>query len=299
MTFLSIIIVNWNTREFLNRCLRSVYETIQDLEFDVWVVDNASSDGSTVMVHGQFPDVHLIENPENLGFAQANNQALRLCDGQVVLLLNSDAFVNDNAVRSLVTVLESNLHAGIVGARLEYPDGRSQNCYWKLPTFASEVVRLSGLDKWMNPEGSTKYSESQAVKKVGAVSGACLLVRRAMLDEIGLFDERFFMFSEEIDLCKRAWFSGWHVLHNPAALVVHVNAGSNGGTAGRVVALYRAKLQYFTKHHGKFQAQLLYSAMRLLCFLKIFIYKARDQDRSRLWQEVSRELSHIFPSYVG
>jgi len=297
MSTLSIIIVNWNTSDYLDKCLRSVYDTVQDQNVDVWVVDNGSTDGSVAMVQRLFPEVNLIENSENLGFARANNQAFKLCNGQFVLLLNSDAFVKDNAVRSLVTTLTSDPRAGIVGARLEYPDGRSQNSYSQLPTLGSELIRLSGLDKWLHPEDRSGYDKNRVVKQVGAVSGACLLVRCAMLDEIGLFDERFFMFSEEIDLCKRAWHSGWRVLHQPAAQVVHVNAGS-GGAARRVIALYRAKLQYFEKHHGKFQAQVLYLAMRLLCSLKILIYKVRDRAREHFWQEVNRELKHIFPSDI-
>jgi len=196
MISLSIIIVNWNTRDFLKKCLHSVYDTVRNLDFNIWVVDNASTDGSVAMVHGQFPDVHLLENSENLGFAKANNQVFRSCDGELVLLLNSDAFVKEDAVRSLVTAMEENPSAGIIGARLEYPDGQPQNCFWKLPTLGNEIIRLSGMDKWMNPEGGAGYGHSQAVKKVGAVSGACLIARRVMLDEIGLFDERFFMFSE-------------------------------------------------------------------------------------------------------
>ncbi len=297
MSTLSIIVVNWNTSDYLHKCLHSLYDTVQEQNFDVWVVDNGSTDVSVAMVQREFPEVNLIENSENLGFARANNQAFKLCGGKFLLLLNSDAFVKDNAVRSLVNTLASDPLAGVVGARLEYPDGRSQNCYSKLPTLGSELIRLSGLDKWLHPEGRPDHDNNQDVKQVGAVSGACLLARRAMLDEIGFFDERFFMFSEEIDLCKRAWHSGWRVLHQPAAQVVHVNAGS-GGAAGRVIALYRAKLQYFEKHHGKLPTQVLYSAMRLLCFLKILIYKVRDRTREHFWQEVNRELRHIFPSDI-
>lgn len=296
MISLSIIIVNWNTRDFLKKCLHSVYDTVRNLDFNIWVVDNASTDGSVAMVHGQFPDVHLLENSENLGFAKANNQVFRSCDGELVLLLNSDAFLKEDAVRSLVTAMEENPSAGIIGARLEYPDGQPQNCFWKLPTLGNEIIRLSGMDKWMNPEGGAGYGHSQAVKKVGAVSGACLIARRVMLDEIGLFDERFFMFSEEIDLCKRAWDSGWHVLHHPAALVVHVNAGSSGTTTKRIITLYQAKLQYFGKHHGKFQAQVLYAAMSLFCAIKGNLYKIKDSERSRLWREVGWELRRISPS---
>lgn len=298
MTDLSIIIVNWNTREFLKKCLQSVYDTIQGLAFDVWVVDNGSIDGSTVMVRLYFPGVNLIENSENLGFARANNQAFKQCEGQFVLLLNSDAFVKDNAVKFLITAVEAHPRAGIVGGALEYPDGQFQHCYWNLPTLYGEIIQLSGLDKWLKPESRVRRSPIQAVKKVGAVSGACLLARRIMLDEIGLLDERFFMFSEEIDLCKRAWLAGWQVFHQPAAQVIHVNAGSSRSAAWRIISLYKAKLQYFAKHHGNFQTRVLYSVMHLFCKLKIFLYRIRHNDRSQLWQEVNRELSYIYLSAV-
>lgn len=282
---LSIIIVNWNTRDLLRQCLGSVYNTIPGLAFEVWVVDNASTDGSAGMVREAFAGVRLIENNENLGFARANNQALAACTGRYALLLNSDAFLGAGAAEALVQALEADPRGGIAGARLVCPDGRAQRSYGRLPSLIGEVGSLLGLDKWKQGRGGK--GEGRRVKEVGMVNGACILVRRAMLDEIGLLDERFFMFSEEVDLCKRASIAGWKVVHVAGAKVVHVGGGSSGLTSRRVLQLYRSKLQYFHKHHGDRLSRTLFIAMRGCSRFKAWFYSPFNDKRAALWREVS------------
>jgi GT2 family glycosyltransferase len=283
---LTIIIVNWNTRELLRGCLESVFGTVRGLPFEVWVIDNGSTDDSGAMVRAEFPQVRLIENNENLGFAKANNQALKDCSGRYALLLNSDAFLMEGAVEGLMAALVREARAGVAGARLEYPDGRGQRSHGNLPSPIGEMLSLVGLDKRRDQKMSGEGGER--VQPVDTVDGACMMVSKELLDEIGLFDERFFMFSEEIDLCKRAQEAGWRVIYVPGARAVHVGGGSSGFTAGRVLRLYRAKLQYIEKHHGQWQANALSATMWLTSTLKSIIYLAWDGKRAAFWREVSR-----------
>ena len=143
----SVIIVNWNTRQMLVQCLNSLKNNLQKLDIEVFVVDNGSTDGSPEMVSKEFLDFILIRNFENLGFAKANNQAIQLSHARYILLLNSDAFLTTNAIQKMVEVMDSDLSIGIAGANLEYPDGRSQVSHGSLPSFWSEVGCLFGLDK--------------------------------------------------------------------------------------------------------------------------------------------------------
>jgi GT2 family glycosyltransferase len=267
---LSIIVVNWNTCDLLERCLQAVFETVNGVDFEVWVVDNASTDGSTSMVLRRFPQVRLIINEENAGFSRANNQAIRLSNGRYVLLLNSDAFLTAHAAEQMTAFLSQNEQAGIVGANLFYPDGKSQDSYGPLPSLTNEIANLWGLDKRReavkNVPGLTEPVET------GMVSGACLMLRRSMLDQVGLLDEGFFFFSEEIDLCSRAQKSGWKVYHLPSAKAVHVRGGSSCETSGRVLLLYRGKLQYFSKHSGAVGRHLLYDQIWLATLAKVVVY---------------------------
>lgn len=269
MIDLSVIIVNWNARDLLQRCLQDVYGTTEGLAFEVILVDNASTDGSVEMVRGEFPQVLLIENRENVGFARANNQAIRESQARYVLLLNSDAFLTGKAVHNMIEVLEANLGVGIAGARLVFPDGQPQLSHGPLPTIYSEFMSLFGLDKYLprrNQDPSITFVET------GTVVGACLMVRRSMLDQIGLLDENYFFFSEEVDLCRRAHRVGWKVVHVPGAKVIHIGGGSSGNTPNRMLILYREKLRYFGKHKGRASQEILLMGIWLATLIKLVGY---------------------------
>jgi GT2 family glycosyltransferase len=291
----SIMIVNWNTRELLASCLSAVFETIHKCSFEVIVVDNGSTDGSPQRVREQFSQVHLIENQENLGFARANNQAIQQCRGDFILLLNSDAFLKEGAIDQMIDFVLLNRQAGIVGPRLLYPDGRPQKSHGPLPTLTSEMISLSGVDKihlWL-----TKRKKLSDPFETGFVSGACMLVRRSMLQEIGLLDEDFFFFSEEIDLCYRAKKAGWKVFFVPSTEAIHLEAGSSGMTANRRLRLYRGKLRYFAKHYGETAKFRLFIAMRILTIIKVWCFSMLrwvtlgNISRDQFWRSVSAGLS--------
>lgn len=294
MIILSIIVVNWNTRQLLQKCLQAITENIHDINSEIFVVDNGSSDGSQEMVRVNFPQVNLIENTENVGFAKANNQAIRFSKGKYILLLNSDAFLTSHAVQTMVNELDADQNIGITGAKLIYPDGRSQVSYGPLPTFMSEVGSLFGLDKLNKTTSSYKGYE-----ETGVVNGACMLIRRSLLDQIGLLDEEFFMFSEEVDLCKRCHQSGSKVVHIPSAVVIHAHGGSTGLSVQRIKRLYTGKLQYFHKHFGQNtelrlkQMMIIASITKWLFYAFLRVLSLGRIKKDEFWWAVSREVTTI------
>ncbi len=274
---LSIIIVNWNTRQFLAQCLQSLQTTAnahdsmsQTLTFgsyvsEVFVVDNDSQDDSVRLVRDQFPWARLIENDHNAGFAPANNQALHASCGRYALLLNSDTEVHPDALRLLVDFMEQQPRAGAVGAHLFNGDGSLQpSCqpmltpwreFWRL-IFLDRVLQRStyDMDRWNDHEP----------RRVEVIKGACLLVRRAALDRIGLLDEQYFMYTEEVDLCYRLLHDGWTLHWLPPAHVTHYGEASSRQMAETMyVQLYRSKAQFYRKFGGEADARLFKRLMRV------------------------------------
>ena len=292
---LSVIIVNWNTRQILSRCLKSVTVNLNNLDTEIFVVDNGSTDGSVEMVSKEFPQVSLIVNQENAGFAKANNQAIRVCNGKYILLLNSDAFLTQNAIQRMLQMMDSDSSIGIAGACLEYPNGQSQVSHGPLPDFWSEARSLFGLDKLSKPKVyKDEYIET------GTVSGACMLVRKSLLNDIGLLDEDYFMFNEEVDLCNRCHKAGIKVIFVPSARVIHAEAGSTGQTVQRITRLYSGKLLYFYKHFGP-QAELrLQRVMMISANLKGIAYRLLRIislgriNKDEFWRAISKELSTTY-----
>lgn len=265
---LSIIIVNWNTRELLCRCLETVQaniESIPSAQIETFVVDNVSSDGSASMVRARFPRVQLIENEENVGFAGGNNQAIRESRGRYILLLNPDTEVLDNTLGILVDYMDRHPQVGGVGARILNPDSSLQPSCYPLPTLRRELWRLFHLDV-LHPYGTYDMAawNVEVARPVESLLGACLLVRRRALDTVGLLDEAYFMYSEEIDLCYRLQNAGWPLHWVPQARLIHYGGQSTRQVASEMfLQLYRAKIHYFRKHHGRVSAQLY--KLILLC----------------------------------
>ena len=248
---LSIVIVSWNTREILKQCLASIFRHPPAGTFEVWVVDNASTDGSVPMVKANFPAVRLIENRENIGFAPANNRAIRAGDGEYVLLLNPDTEVFAGTFDALLNFLRAHPDTGAVGPKTLNPDGSLQTSSYPFPTLSRELWRLLHLDK-IAPYGSYRMTEWAArPREVDALLGACMLFPRRVLDEVGLFDESYFMYTEEIDLCYRVRQSGRKLFWVPEASIVHYGGQSTRQVAAEMfLQLYKSKLQFFRKHYG-------------------------------------------------
>lgn len=257
---ISIIIVNWNTRELLVDCIESIYASPPEGKFDIWVVDNFSSDGSPAMIRDSYPDVKFIENDENVGFAKANNQALRKSQGDYVLLLNPDTVVKANAISELIHFLDNNPDAGIAGARLINPDGTLQISAFPFPTLVREFWRMFHLDSavCLSIYPMRKWNIDQA-REVDTLLGACMLIRREAINQFGLFDEDYFIYSEEVDLCTRLKEAGWRLYWVPGAVVIHYGGISTQQVSEEMfLRLYEGKILYFRKHHSN---------------LSVFVYK--------------------------
>ena len=295
---LSIIIVNWNTEELLAGCLRSVYETVYDSRLEVFVVDNASTDGSTEMVREQFPQVLLVENSENVGFARANNQAIRRCRGCFVLLLNSDTEVYPGALEAMLRFMEEHPQSGGCGPRLLNPDGSLQASCHPMLTTTREFWRLMFLDRfWPRATYAQERWSLDRARPVEVLKGACFLLRRAALDQVGLLDEQYFMYTEEMDLCYRLLQAGWQLWWVPQATVKHYGEASSTQVAESMyVQLYRSKVQFHRKFGGAVRASQFKRLLRI-AYAPRLAYAAvgglfserlavRSRAFSRLWREL-------------
>lgn len=260
MLDVSIIIVNWNTRDLLADCLDSITQTASDLIFEIIVVDNASTDDSQTMVRQRFPHVRLIANQENVGFARANNQGMAASSGRHALLLNSDALLTPGALQALVSLADAKPRAGIVGAQLLNPDGSFQASHTTFPNLWQEFLILSGIGRLLRGRWYPSHGpeEGKGPQIVDYVEGACLLVRRKAFEDVGGLDEDYFMYAEEVDWCYDMREKGWQVWYQPAAEVIHLGGGSSRNRrTQREGDLYRSRVRFFRKHYGDIAARLL------------------------------------------
>ena len=274
---LSIIIVNWNTRDLLAQCLQSLQDTVQESSFKVWVVDNDSSDGSVAMIQEQFPQTHVIANPENVGFVHANNQAIPRCQGRYVLLLNSDTLALPGSLDKTVKFMDNHPDSGMLGVRLVNADGTFQASFTPFPNLWREFLVLSGLGRWLIRPSYPSYGpqvEGGAQKIEGYVEGAFMLARRQALDQIGGLDERIFMYAEDVDWCYRFDQAGWEIWYLPHTPIIHYGGQSTKKRPGRMEAeLYRSRVYFFHKHYGKVAASSLKAMIYASTLLKIVLHK--------------------------
>lgn len=288
---LSIVIVNWNVREFLRRCLDSIlgsdgllvgldtpgYST-SGWRAEVIVVDNASNDGSVAMLTQDIPWVRVIANQQNLGFTAANNQGLAVSQGRFVLFLNPDTELAPAALRLMLEYADAHPRVGVIGPQLRYGDGSLQSSRRRFPTLATFFLESTIVQRWwpQNAVLSRYYvldRPDDAISPVDWVVGACMLVRRAVLDQTGGFDEGFFMYSEELDLCHRAVDAGWQVVYLPAAVVTHYEGKSSEQVvAARHIRFHSSRLRYARKYHGRLVALALRSFLLLT-----FIYQWMEE----------------------
>lgn len=252
---LSIVIVNFNGRGHLENCLASLAAHPPAASHEVVVVDNASTDGSAVIAE-TFPSVRLVQLPRNVGFSAGNNAGIRTTRGELVLLLNNDTVVPAGAIDRLVARLDAEPAAAVAGPRLVDGDGRAELSFGPMISPLGElrqkvVTRLHArgvgfVERWV--ERTTRRE-----RYVDWVSGAALLVRRAVADEVGLLDERFFLYTEDVDFCAGVRAKGWKVLFTPGAQIVHLRGRSRSTAAKASNAAYRrSHLAFYEKHHPRF-----------------------------------------------
>src|SRR5207244_4081849 len=250
---LSIIIVTWNTCELLAKCLEAAPAAVGELAAEIWVVDNASSDSTVEMVQERFPEVHVIANRENRGWAGGNNQALKLSAGRFLLLLSAAGEPRPGSLAALARFLDEHPDAGACGPMLLASDGSIQGNGRRFPTFWKEFLDVTGLRHLALKAYIRRFGwgrvDFESLAEVDEVTGACLLVRRQAFEQVGLLDERFFMFYDEIDWCYRMRRAGWRIFYVPEAKVVHHVAASVrqvGFEAYR--RLFESQQRYFRKH---------------------------------------------------
>lgn len=251
----SIIIVSYNTKKLTLECIESIYKQILNIDFEIIVVDNASSDGSADAIEKKYSKINLIRSKENLGFARANNMAAEQSTGAYLLLLNSDTVVLEGAVQKLFSFAEVREDAGIFGGSTFFADGsRNPSSCWSKPTLWSISCIALGLTslfrktKLFNPESFIWWDWSES-REVDIISGCFLLIRKNIWDKLSGFSPDFFMYGEDSDLCLRAWNSGSKCVVFPNAKIVHYGGASDNVHSGKMIKLFTGKNLLLHKHN--------------------------------------------------
>ncbi len=299
---LSIIIVNWNTRKLLRGCLNSIYDNTNRLNFELFVVDNASGDGSAEMVEKEFPQARLIKNKGNFGFARGNNQGFSRAKGEYVLILNPDTEVVNGAILQMVRYLKSNKEAGAVSGRLVYPDGTFQRYYSRFPTF------LSILTTWFLPRSIAYKLKStrdyhmldddfSKEIEVPQPAGSCLMLRRDLFLKEDFMDEQFPIFFNDVDLCRRVYDKELRIFALPAAEIIHYK-GKGGLEQGKPFLFLSAEyfismVDYFTKHEGATEAQLLKILLSLGFLMRSLFFLTQVILTTKTMEEFEYELRRL------
>lgn len=259
---LSIIIVSWNVREDVLKCLRSIEENRPLVEFEIIVVDNASSDGTVEAIKKSFPEVRIIANKENRGFAAANNQGIEASSSEYVIFLNPDTIVHPNSLDNLIRFLDQNQDVGACGPKILNDDGTTQQSVRRFPTFRGALYRHTFFrflrlfreqyKKWL-----MKDFDYDRQMDVDQVMGAAMIVGRSVLEEVGRMDEKFFMYYEEVDLCYRIKQTGRRVVFLPKAMITHRGERSSEQIpVERRIMMLTSMIAFFRKHRGKFATGL-------------------------------------------
>ncbi len=262
---LSIIILTWNTRDYLKKCLDSICETVKEIRYEVIVVDNASGDDTVQMVEEKYPDVILIRNYKNIGMP-ARNQGLKIAKGRFLFLLDVDTIVLPGAVNLLVDYLAKNPDVGLVASKLVYLNGDLAYTCRKFPTVMSKLSRRIPA-KWAQSlleKEELRYWSYNSARETDYVIGACQMVRREAHERVGMFDEKIFYGPDDVDYCLRVWQKGFKVVYNPEATIIHVGRRiTRGKLLSKVSCRHlHSMAYYFFKHRYLFSRKRLYRSFR-------------------------------------
>lgn len=253
----SVVVVSHNTRDLVRACLASLDAARGSTTIEVLLVDAGSADGTIEMVAGAFPWVRSLPARENLGFTRGNNRALRIARGRYLLLLNPDTVVQLGAIETLVDFLETHPDVGAVGPQLRFPDGTVQPSRRRFPGKLTAFVEGTVLQRWLGDSRIVRDFHMRdrsdlETQDVDWLYGACLLLRREATRAAGLFDEGLFMYSEEVDLCRRIRAHGWRIVYLPAAVVIHHEGkSSEQNPAARDLHFHESRFRYYARHHGR------------------------------------------------
>lgn len=267
---LSVIIVTWNTKDFLCNCIRSIKENTKKIIYEIIVIDNFSSDGSPEMVEEKFPEIILIKNKINIGYGRASNQGLAAAQGKYVLILNSDIKINQNCLDDMLDFMEKNPAIGASSCKLTFSDGKLQHSCRKFPTFKTFFLMLLGL-RFLFPKMKPfrKYLmldwDHSEIKKVDQIMGSFMFIRSDVIEEVGGFDERFWMYFEEVDLCLRINKAGWKIVHYPYVSAVHFlsKSAEQWGDIKKISEYQKSLLTYFKKNGKLYEYYILLAANKI------------------------------------
>lgn len=295
---LSVVIVNWNVRELLGNCLRSLFACNPALDLEVCVVDNASQDGSIEFLRHNFPQINLIENDSNVGFSQANNQGIGKASGRYILLLNPDTVWLDDSLSQMVYFLENNKEIGVIGPKLLNADRTSIQYMGarRLPRPSDTFFEYTRLSTWFPNNGLFGRSlmgewDHLSSREVECLSGACLLIRAEVIEDVGLLDEGYGLYVEDIDWCHRVFLSKWKLFYLVDAQLVHIGRQSTLQIRGpSTIRALRGWYRYYHKFYGMpttlwaWFLLWLVSLGKFCIWLLIFLLKKRD--RQSVWGEL-------------
>lgn len=260
---LSIVIVNWNTRDWLLKCIDSLYAGTGKWKCEIIVVDNASRDDSVQAVSKKFPAVCIIQNKENLGFSKANNRGIKQATGRYVALVNSDAMVVEDTFDKMITFMDDHPDIGLMGPKVLNPDGslQVQSRPRHFPTLWRLLCQATGLNALYT---YMLYYPAVLTKEVDILGGCFWLLRKETLDHVGLLDERFFIYAEDVDWCKRLHATRWKALYYPGAEIFHyAGASSDKAPVRFFLEMYRSNLIFWDKHYGR-AGQFVYWALMIV-----------------------------------
>jgi hypothetical protein len=275
MIDVSVIIVAWNVRQLLHDCLKSVYEKTRDVDFEVIYVDNASEDGSVEMVKEQFGEVRIIENDKNEGFIKANNQGIEIAQGRYVLLLNSDTILLDNAIAKTVRFADANPDAAVFGCKVLNPDRTIQRTCFMYPSVlnmflaATYLYKIFPKSRFFGREHMTWWGFDEA-REVETICGCFSLVRKEAIAQVGLMDERYFVYGDDPDWCYRFRKAGWKVMFTPDGRIIHY-----GGQTTRQMRrefklqLYGSELIFMKLHRSRLSFFIARFLIALFLFARV------------------------------
>jgi len=263
---ISVIVVSFNTKGLLLCCLASIFETIKGMSFEVWAVDNNSTDGTVEAIGEKYPAINLIKNTTNLGFAAANNRAFRQMNGRYALLLNTDTVLTNRAAKGLYDFMEATPEAGMACGQLLNQDGSKQNSIANFPTLPTLLFNEALLRILMPKRFPSKRRDYVYPLRVDSCIGACLIVRKEAMDDIGFLDERYFFFLEETDWAYRMKLGGWAVYFVPTARIFHAQGKTVGGSLDARIMFYRSRYSFFKKWHPS-----SYSLFYSVIFLRLLV----------------------------
>jgi GT2 family glycosyltransferase len=293
---LSIVILCWNDRDIINNCLESIYASTHSTPFEVIVSDNGSSDGSVELIRTKYPAVRVIENGANLRFAMGNNVGIRASSGEYVLILNPDTIIHDHALDKLTTFADKHLEAGAFGCRVLNSDGSYQESGRPFPTIRREWISalylrpLVYLSKWFMPDVYTRW-RGDTQRTVDWLSGCFIFLRADLLKRIGGFDEQFFYYYEDMDLCKRVWGAGYSIIFTPEASITHLGGQSTKRSpTSFLLDSQVTRYRYYYKYYGRVgarrcrQVSLASAGIRRTAFALAQLVRPTAQRKNRLEQ---------------